>query len=295
MPDTTLEYINANYFIEIADRLEDDWKAEDERENILHQIILQYFLSMEAFFSLLLSLLFAPRYFYGWLVSYRNQDVHDLVDAISKKKGLPFRIEVDDVGWKSIASVLFKGVDRQFGNVSEDYGRLWEELAKRFNNQDQISAYNRIKHGFAVKPDAITKIQIGEPEKGVTLKSTGIGHRFGVPRRIEEDNKENLRIDSRFVHWNPQKCLTSIRMAGMSIHNLKERLKASLLSSSFKSDFYIIDTEELNDFLQAQEGIQAATMNMQRFIYDDPLPTKEDLTTFLSQFYSSGNNEDESP
>ena len=278
-----LEQINADYFLEIADSLENQWQEREKDPTLLQQIVLQYFLSLEAFFSFLLSILFAPNYFYGWLVSYRNQDLHEIVAAIMSGEDCHFQVDVDGRGWEAIAATLFPTNDADWKLIVKNFGNLWRELARRFNDENELSAFNRAKHGFALKPDAILKVQTGDPKNGVTIGSTGIGHRFGVAVRMNEENKNNFRVDSRFVHWEPSKCLFAIRAVGMSLHNLYQSLRAHLLTGLTDAEFYVLDPTELNSFLVEQEGLLAVTLATQHITYSTPLPTKDEILDFLSK------------
>ena len=91
--------------------------------------------------SLIASIIQAPYYYYGWILSYRNSDLFDLVGEITNSNYIENAHKLEKVSWIEISKIIHSGFLEEKDQSVEMYAKLWEKLAKEYLSSDYQETY----------------------------------------------------------------------------------------------------------------------------------------------------------
>jgi hypothetical protein len=280
----SLDLIDEKYFQAVAQSLSESLKVEPDSEQVLHEILIQYSLSLEGLFALLVSIIQSPAYFYAWIVSYRPKELVTAVEHINKGHSIYSPLKLSPLNWASIAKFLLGEADSAQSTSSKLFAEVWTRLASDFTNPNRRLAYNRVKHGFSARKGSIRLLQIGTQQSKVEMKGSQHGHRFYEKHLLEEENKLNFYLREHFVNCEPEKLVAAIDIACGSIRNIKQVLDVHLRGIQKDINFYFLNDEAIKDFLDKPGGsLQTFSFSRRSVSYNKPLPLKAEIEELLNR------------
>jgi hypothetical protein len=197
-----------------------------------------YYLSLETLFGLIGAALQAPHFIPGWILKASTAQVRALTKALCHN-----RMEYP-VPWTSVPQLLDFNFVTGFilrsapwdADIVERFATLWQRLAGDFLDPHAICEYNSIKHGFRAKSGGFNlSYRIENPNvqnaSEIEMKSLG-GSTFGstfyeaVPIKDapEARNDPHFTLHNHSRNWYPDDTIGRMRLASMSIKNVKSFL-----------------------------------------------------------------------
>lgn len=207
-------------------------KADDEARAAI-SLRIAYHHGMETLFSLLGTLLQAPRAPQAWLAKCSNSQLRDVIRRISSNDNTLERgVTLSCISWQELAKASLNwyraGTPRQKESI-DLFGALWTRLSREYLDQDRIDEFNSIKHGFRVSSGGFG-LRIGlEHEYGASPpdnEMTTIAHsEFGtsfrkVPPSSNKPKDRSLQVEHVSINWSIDNVIRSLQLVSISIGNV---------------------------------------------------------------------------
>lgn len=230
-----LEGIDASYFAYIAEMNFQNIDGDNKQKAAL-ALRLGYSQGLEALFALLCSAIQAPYCSIGWLLTYRNKDLIDVVNKISDHKPVLTLFKEKPVTWKSLAKLIHSNISYEEDKkawIQEGFGKLWTLFAFEFVNEKSIQEFNCIEHGHRAKPGGFALAvgpedipgQPAAPEKMMTLANSDFGSSYFVREQIIASDRRNFRPRRSSRNWSPFNIAQGLLLLSMSINNVTSWLR----------------------------------------------------------------------
>ena len=207
------------YFSHMAELMRSGLSGEAEERTSLG-IRTIYGLAVEAFFALLFATLQAPQAPAAWLLLYQPRDLRDLIRRFEEGEDLPSKIVPKEPGsWEALVSMLLpiREADRPDNlNIVEQFGQLWERLAREFLDDVARAEFNSLKHGLRARP-ASPWLAID----GHEFRGEAHGSSFPMRRCRGSDVLVNIGTCS----WSAERLCASLTLISASLKNLLGLLK----------------------------------------------------------------------
>ncbi|MDO8140668.1 MAG: hypothetical protein Q6358_04145 [Candidatus Brocadiales bacterium] len=230
-----LEGIDSDYFRYAAESNLAGLESEDQQRAAL-SLRLSYSHGLETLFALLCSMVQAPQCVIGWMISYKNSELRNVVRKITKKENLYSRLKFSPVTWDLLAKhVHFNlGFDEEkLKWIQEGFGQIWKIFADDYLSEGSYQEYNGIKHGLRTRPGGFY-FAVGKedtpgvpapPEKMQTIEGSEFGTSFFTRETIINNNRINFRPRTQSRNWNPAHLANGLVLLSMSINNILSFLR----------------------------------------------------------------------
>lgn len=278
--DSNLEFIggiDSNYFRYVAE-VHSANLAGEKRQSAALAIRLNYFHSLESFFSLLMAALQGPDSVAGWLHQYQTKRLHELVIAIGK--GAEFKTKFDfpnGFSWLEISKLVHHSVleTEMFNEKNiQSFASIWSKFAKEFTDTQINNEYNSIKHGFRVCPGGMKvslRVEGKQETNPIIIGDSIYGSSFFVPEGLIKDTTTHFRLRKHSVNWDPHSLVKRAEVLADSMNNVISFLKM-VNGVPPENTFYSIpdDAEKLEDCWGKESGLIKFSVNAKI--------TKDDIT-----------------
>jgi len=127
-----LHGIDSDYFEYIAEVNVPYLEGEDKHRPAL-TIRLAYSQALETLFALLCSTIQAPRCGIGWMLSYKNSELNEMGERISKGKEIYSRFKEGKLTWLLLSRHIHSGLAYEQEKkewIQEGFGRAWGGFCK---------------------------------------------------------------------------------------------------------------------------------------------------------------------
>jgi hypothetical protein len=230
-----LNGIDVGYFEYVAEAHAEALEG-DNRHRAALALRITYSQALEVLFALLSSMVQAPNCVVGWMLSYNNRQLRNVVRKIDSHQPVLTRFIEKDISWDLLAKYVhsYLGYDQaKMDWIRDGFGKLWRRFASDFLDEKFIDEYNGAKHGLRVRPGGFTlAIGIqevpGTPASDDKMQNLG-GSKFGtsyfVRERILDNNKMNFRPRRHSRNWDPYNFINGLMLLSMSINNVIASLR----------------------------------------------------------------------
>lgn len=230
-----IEGIDAEYFRYVAELNVTKLDGDDKQRAAL-ALRLAYSHGLEALLALLCSLVQAPQCVVGWMISYKNSELRNLVQKISRHENVYSSLKGTPITWNLLAKYVHFNLsfdEQKLNWIKNGFGKLWSGFAYDFLNESISHEYNGVKHGLRTRPGGFF-LAVGRedtpgvpapPEKMQTIGGSEFGTSFFVREKILEGNRVNFRPRSQSRNWNPENLANGLILLSMSINNVVSFLR----------------------------------------------------------------------
>jgi len=225
-----LDGIDAEYFRYVAEVHADHLEGDDRHKSAL-ALRITYSQALEVLFALLSSLVQAPNCVVGWMLSYNNYQLRNVVKKIHNHEQVYTRFKDQEVSWDILSKYVhsYLGYDEEKTQwIREGFGKLWRRFANDFLDENFTQEYNGAKHGLRTRPGGFT-LAIGieetpgvpaSPEKMQNLGGSKFGTSYFSREKILENNRINFRPRRQSRNWDPYNFINGLGFLSMSISNV---------------------------------------------------------------------------
>ncbi len=203
---------------------------------------------LETLFALLCSVVQAPQCSIGWLLSYNNYQLNNLVNKISNNEPCHTLFIKSPVTWNDLAKCIHSNLGYEKEKVEwiqNGFGKVWTRFAREFTDVNTSLEYNGIKHGLRARPGGF-HLAIGPeethgvpapPEKMQSLGGSTFGSTYFVKEHTITNDKLNFRPRRNSRNWSPQNIAYGLFFISMSIQNITSWLRVYNGASQNKCTF----------------------------------------------------------
>lgn len=230
-----LEGIDSDYFRYVAESNLVGLESEDQQRAAL-SLRLSYSHGLETLFALLCSMVQAPQCVIGWMISYKNSELRNVVRKITKKENLYSRLKFSPVTWDLLAKHVHSNLgfdEEKLKWIQEGFGQIWKIFADDYLSEGSYQEYNGGKHGlrtrlggfyFAVGKEDTPGVP-APPEKMQTIEGSEFGTSFFTRETIINNNRINFRPRTQSRNWKPAHLANGLVLLSMSINNILSFLR----------------------------------------------------------------------
>lgn len=230
-----LEGINADYFGYIAEVNALHLKGDDKHRAAL-SLRLAYSQALETLFALLCSTIQAPQCVVGWMLSYKNVELKQMVQRVSRGNDVYSRLKEKRITWGLLAKHVHSPLPYEPEKkewIQEGFGRIWGIFSREFLDEKMTQEYNSGKHGLRTRLGAFS-LQVGleetpgvpaPPENMETVGESEFGTSYFTVERLVDDQRLNFRPRRKARNWNPENLINGLVLLSMSINNVVSFLK----------------------------------------------------------------------
>ena len=188
---------------------------------------LNYYQSLETFFTLVGAGLQSPLCLYGWIQKARDKKIQSLLQRINERKETVYNcLGIENVTWYEIAKRIYQDLDVDANhklNLIRFFSETWEFFGREYINESSQSEYEELKLGkrLSKSSDFFGGKQGGDSENALFTKFSKI-YDIGKNGAIYKNNhySENCNIS-----WYPDFCYSAALMIRDSINNVLSFLK----------------------------------------------------------------------
>lgn len=186
--------------------------------------------ALEAFFALIGALLQAPDCVFGWLASYRTEELKTLVRCIASGDDVPALPPFDRPSWKTISEALLaplRETDAElFTSASAQFASAWANLASDFLNESYSFEYNCLKHGFRTEP-LPAQLTITGPDELRIESRPQFSHSFPHLERMPKPHAPiHHQVSRTMIALDPQQLGNALELLSISMRNILSYLRA---------------------------------------------------------------------
>ena len=244
-----LEGIDSDYFEYVA-RININNIEGSDKQKAAMALRLSYSQALETLFALLCSVVQAPQCPIGWLLSYQNFQLKNVVKNISKQAPVLTKLKEPPITWEKLSACIHSNLGYEKEKIKwiqEGFAKAWRKFANDFINENFIDEYNGIKHGLRAKPGGF-HLAVGPektpgvpapPAKMVSLGGSAFGSTYFVKEHVVPNNKMNFRPRRHSHNWNPHNFAHGLILISMSIQNIISWLRVVNDSQTRKCRFNI--------------------------------------------------------
>jgi hypothetical protein len=240
-----IEFINSidtEYFDYVLRTHDERLDSKDDKRAAI-ALRIAYHHGLETLFLLIGALVQAPECTFAWISKCSVGELRDLVGRINQADESIFTaLKMPNVTWESIAEIVFRYYlpgSEQNKKTVELFAKLWRSLSSEYLDENNISEYNSLKHGFRVRSGGFGlsagvehKDGVSAPENEMqTLCNGKHGSSFTLLEKI--GNGRNLRVKRVSLNWRIERVTLLLQLISMSIQNIVSILK---IASGAKKD-----------------------------------------------------------
>lgn len=293
-----LRGISPSYYEHIAESQEPYLSGED-RETCLNAaaaVRIAYGQGLETLMALLCATMQAPACVVGWMHQYRNSELQQMVEAVSKGTASPYVLTgFRPTSWETLSRAIYARVQledegkREF--LSEGFARLWERFARDFLAETSIQEYNALKHGSRPKMGGFSMAMGLQKEAGVPAEkffSLG-GSKYGSTFFTAESlalNGLHARPRRQSVNWMPENLTAGLGMIALSLTNVTAYLRS--LSGDDAKDCQFFGPDEAEAFDEPwskHPGVTSSSFDL-RITGEHIMPwTREEVDAMIREHY----------
>jgi hypothetical protein len=197
-----LKGIDPEYYRYVANvnsgKLEDD-----DKQRAALALRINYYQALETFFALLAATIQAPKCPLGWMLTYRDKELKNVINNITLEHDIYTRLKDKEITWKGLAHLVHKNAvidNERKTTLCDNIGMAWKRFADDFLKDSNYFEYNSAKHGLRIMPGGFY-LSIGKaeqwgipapPEKMECLGGSNYGSSFFVKTRISENDNINF-------------------------------------------------------------------------------------------------------
>lgn len=230
-----LDSIDAEYFRYVAEVHADHLEGEDCHRSAL-ALRSTYSQALEVLFALLSSLVQAPNCVVGWMLSYKNHQLKNVVRKINDHEQVYTRLNKQKISWDHLSKHVHSHLgyeQEKMQWIREGFGKLWRSFANDFLDEKFTQEYNGAKHGLRIRPGGFT-LAIGleeipgtpaPPNKMHNIGGSKFGTSYFSREKILENNRINFRPRRQSRNWDPYNFINGLGFLSMSINNVIEFLR----------------------------------------------------------------------
>ncbi len=230
-----LDGIDAEYFKYAAEANLGHLEGDNKHRAAL-ALRLSYSQGLETLLALLCSLVQSPECVIGWMLSYKNSELRNVVRKISDREDVYSMLKDKPVTWELLARHVhsplnFDEEKRKW--IQKGFKHLWSQFAHDFLDESSSNEYNSAKHGMraraggfylAVGPEENPGVP-APPEKMQSLGGSEFGTSFFIRERIVENNNTNFRPRRHSRNWHPENLANGLILLSTSINNVVDFLR----------------------------------------------------------------------
>lgn len=230
-----LEGIDAEYFRYIAEAHAEHLEGENRHRAAL-ALRISYSQALEALMALLCASVQAPNCVIGWMLSYNNSDLKNVVKKISNQKEVYTRLKGRPISWELIAQYIHSNLS--FDQLKKEwiikgFGKLWRKFANDFLDDKFSMEYNGAKHGLRTRPGGFS-LAIGfqdapnvpvSPDKMQSLGGSKYGTSYFTREKLVENDRINFRPRRQSRNWDPYNFINGLGLLSVSINNVISYLR----------------------------------------------------------------------
>lgn len=181
---------------------------------------ISYGMALESLFGILCALVQAPDCVFGWLSSYKNSELVEMVERISNNVPVmtlqPFR----PATWENIALQLLRPLahePEQHRRVANLFSNTWHHFARDFCDPLRKDEYNSLKHSFRVEPTAFS-VKIEHNGTPLLQSNSVNGHTFPYLKK-NAGQKVHYSVSRATFAFEPQVYSAGLALISISINN----------------------------------------------------------------------------
>jgi hypothetical protein len=223
-----LRGIDADYYRHMADSHGGVSEGEDRHRAAL-ALRLGYSHAMETFFALVGAAVQAPQCPLGWVLRYKNTELHNVISKIHRRQHVYARIDAP-LTWDSLSRTFLQFTledSERADRIKHWFATAWSRLAHDFIDRAVTDEYNGIKHGLRVRPGGFS-LSVGiEPSPGVSPPPEEMGPWLGSDYgssyytvEYPANAKYNFRARRSARNWNPDSLAYGLLFLSTSIKNV---------------------------------------------------------------------------
>jgi hypothetical protein len=179
--------------------------------------------ALEAFLSTVGAMLQAPHCAYGWLTSYRNEELRGFTAAV--QSGAPKRAywKAPCRTWEDVASLVLSPIKSQdsalFDRSVRSFSDTWRRFSEEFLNEDASREYNSLKHGFRIAPSPFS-VEMKGPDGVLLTSEAPLAHSFPHLRKKPAPRRNDYDISHTSVVLDPVQLAHSLELLALSQKNV---------------------------------------------------------------------------
>lgn len=174
----------------------------------------------------------APGCVVGWMLSYQNRDLREMVRAMASPTrpavARPFTAEWKDISQRVLSRVELEPARRSW--LVEGFGTFWERLAQSHLDQLAQEEYNSLKHGtraqlggFNLSIGRQTSPDAPAPPENMRLAAhSEFGSTFFRGETLTKGHQAIRRVS---INWRPLEMARALVLIAMSIENVTSFLR----------------------------------------------------------------------
>jgi len=160
LKQTNLDFLNSidcDYFSYVAEINTANIDKVNQHKAAL-SLLVGYSQGLETLFSLLCAAIQAPLGVAGWMVSYTNSDLRELVYKILHSQKIYTMLRGNPITWDLMAKYVHSYLSyekEKLDGVQKEFGILWSRFADDFLDKNIYREYVSVKHGTRVRPGGV--------------------------------------------------------------------------------------------------------------------------------------------
>jgi len=252
-----------------------------------------YSQGLEALFALLAATIQAPECVIGWMLTYRNFQLDEIVIKLSKGESLLSRLKVPNPTWTDLSKWVHAYLsyeESKKGWIARGFASLWNNFARDYLDNVSRNEYNSLKHGLRPRPGGFilrsgeesTRGVAAPPEGMQTMGGSDFGSTFFIREKIDED-KISFRPRRTSRNWHPLNLANGLGLLKMSLRNV---LSFLLILNGEKPEQCMFKNPDNETAFNSPwaEKIGVSSFNMDTIVGKDDIDmvTKEDV---LNSYY----------
>lgn len=288
-----LRGIDPGYFTHIASS-QGELLESDSRHFAAAALRVAYGQALETLFALAAAALQAPQCVVGWMLSYRNDELFEVVRGMTTgQPGVPRDPSVADPSIDALAASVMNATQYEQDKrdqLARNFARIWRRWSSEFLDERATSEYNSFKHGMraslggfnlAIGPEEVP----GVPAAPETMRSLG-GSIFGSTFYCAEQLDGRLHQFPRRTmrNWSPIGMAHGLQLMAMSIQNIVSYLR---IIGGDKPESCRFNTPLDSDAFDApwREPIGVMYVNMDKIVRRDQIQplTRDEVISLLAQ------------
>jgi hypothetical protein len=231
LDDTNLRFLrglDAGFFLHQAKLMSPsgDSTSDEDSADLRNALALRisFGMALEALFAVIGAVIQAPECVFGWLSSYRNDELLQLVRRINNGEPVRTHAPFRPVTWDNISSQILLPLvatsEETHQQISARFAETWRQFAHIFVHQLRSIEYNSLKHGFRVQPSGFTITVTSTDDEEPALQSKSqFGHMLHFLKK-NEGRKSDFSVSRAVFSLEPATYAAALSLIGHSINNL---------------------------------------------------------------------------
>jgi hypothetical protein len=216
-----LQNVDPGYFEYLA-KVHEEKLTGNDRMAAAISLRSAYFQGLETLFAFLCATIQSPQCVFGWLESYTNIKLREIVERVSQGHDVKTVMPERPITWESLSRRIHAGVisddEEKQAQLVAGYAHVWRQFASDLLDTNIQKEYNCIKHGFRAKSTGFT-VKFGDS----SFAGSDYGSRFFAVEKIGNDS-HNFFVHQHGINWSPIKLVDRLHLVSASVSNVINRL-----------------------------------------------------------------------